>query len=244
MNSIKSLSAKTLVCLPTYNEARNLYEITNAVFRALPGVSILVIDDNSPDKTGMMAEHMALNNPQLSVLHRSRKEGLGLAYLDGFRHAFLSRHDVRRIVQMDADLSHPPELLPHMLDMSRKADLVIGSRYVAGGRTRNWGIHRRMISRFGSLYARAWLGIPVCDLTGGFKVWHRELLEQILTYSIDSGGYVFQTETTFLAHRLGACVREVPILFTDRYAGKSKMSAAIAFEACWRLPSIRWKKRL
>lgn len=233
-------SMKTVICLPTYNEARNLPRITEAILRALPETSILVIDDNSPDGTGAIADRMARENPQVSVLHRSRKEGLGRAYVEGFR-TVLNHSDAKVIVQMDADFSHPPDRLPDMIQAASEADLVIGSRYVAGGGTQNWGLCRRLISRFGSLYARLCLSLPVRDITGGFKAWHRELLEQVLSYPISSGGYGFQAETTFFAFRTGARIVELPILFVDRNVGKSKMTAAIAFEAFWRLPLIRWQ---
>lgn len=229
---------KTMICLPTYNEARNLPRITEAIFRALPETSILVIDDNSPDGSGAIADQMARENPQVSVLHRSRKEGLGRAYAEGFR-TVLSHSDAEIIVQMDADFSHPPDRLPDMIQAASEADLVIGSRYATGGMTQNWGVCRRLISRFGSLYARLWLSLLVRDVTGGFKAWRRELLEHILNCPISSGGYGFQAETTFFAFRAGAHIVELPILFIDRNVGKSKMTAAIAFEAFWRLPLMR-----
>jgi dolichol-phosphate mannosyltransferase len=230
---------KIVICLPTYNEAANLPQITEAILRIIPSAVILVIDDNSPDGTGAVAEKMRLENPQISVLHRVRKEGLGRAYLEGFRTVLKNMPEVERIVQMDADFSHPPERLPEMIRRSESADLVIGSRYVKGGGTENWSLFRQLISRFGSLYARLWLGLPVRDLTGGFKVWRRDLLEKILSCPIGSGGYGFQAETTFFAFRSGARIAEVPILFTDRNVGKSKMTAGIAWEAFWRLPLIR-----
>ncbi len=230
---------KIVVCLPTYNEVKNLPQIAEAVLRIIPSALILVIDDNSPDGTGAVAEKMAQENPQISVLHRAQKQGLGRAYIDGFRTVLKNMPDAELIVQMDADFSHPPERLPEMIRASENADLVIGSRYIEGGGTENWSICRQMISRFGSLYARLWLGISVRDLTGGFKVWRRDLLEKMLCYPIASGGYGFQAETTFFAYRAGGRIVEVPILFTDRNVGKSKMTAGIAWEAFWRLPLIR-----
>lgn len=235
-------SAKDIViCLPTYNEKENLRLTAAAILSASPRVSILVIDDNSPDGTGRIADQLASEDPRISVLHRARKEGLGRAYLDGFRRV-LQDPNVRFIGQMDADLSHPPERLPAMIQAAESGDLVIGSRYVRGGGTRNWNFCRKFISRFGSLYARIWLGMSVRDLTGGFKIWRRTLLESILKHPVNGGGYVFQVETTFLAFRLGADITELPILFTDRNVGKSKMTADIALEAFWRLPVMRMKK--
>lgn len=230
---------ETIICVPTYNEARNIKRVTEAILYALPYASIFIIDDNSPDGTGAIADRMAEENPQISVLNRSQKEGLGRAYLDGFR-TLLNRTDAELIVQMDADTSHPPDRLPDMICAAKAADLVIGSRYVPGGRTRNWNLTRRAISRFGSLYARVCMEVPVRDMTGGFKVWRRDMLKQVMAHPITSDGYAFQVETTFLANRLGGRIAEVPILFTDRNVGKSKMSMAIAFEASWRLPLIRW----
>lgn len=232
----------TIVCLPTYNEAANLPRITEAILGTLPQASVFVIDDNSPDGTGDIADQMAQENPQISVLHRTCKQGLGRAYLNGFR-TVLNNPDIRLIVQMDADFSHPPDRLPVMIQAADEADLVIGSRYISGGDTQNWGVFRRLISGLGSLYARLWLGMPVRDVTGGFKVWRRDLLEHILNYPIDSGGFVFQIETTFLAFQSDARITEVPILFTDRHAGRSKMNAGIAFEAFGKLPLIRWHNR-
>ncbi len=239
---MSDIHQQTVICLPTYNELENLPRITTVILETLPQASILVIDDNSPDGTGDLAEQMAMGTSRISVLRRARKEGLGRAYLNAFR-ILLDRPDVALIVQMDADFSHPPARLPQMIQAAEQADLVIGSRYVPGGGIRNWGIHRRLISRFGSLYARVWLSLPVRDLTGGFKVWRREMLGKVLQYPIIGGGYVFQAETTFLASRLGGRVTEMPIMFTDREMGISKMSAGIAFEASWRVPLIRWKNR-
>jgi len=235
------MSEKTVICLPTYNEARNIVKITENILEILPRVSILVIDDNSPDGTGAIAEQMALKHPRISVLHRPRKEGLGKAYVSGFR-AALKRPEVRWIGQMDADLSHPPDRLPEMLRAAEHADLVIGSRYVSGGGTENWNIIRKMISRFGSLYVRLWLRIPFHDLTGGFKIWRRELLEQILCCPISAHGYAFQVETTFLSAQHNARIVEIPILFTDRNVGKSKMTMSIVFEAFWRVPLMGWHR--
>ncbi len=240
---MESINDKIVVCLPTYNEAKSLSVAIESVLRVLPGVSILVIDDNSPDGTGEIAEGIAGENTGISVLHRPRKEGLGLAYLDGFN-AVLERPDVRYIIQMDADLSHPPKYLADMIRSAGQADLVIGSRYVQGGGTENWNFTRRFISKFGSLYSRLCLGLPIRDLTGGFKLWKRSLLEKVLENPISASGYVFQVEMTYIASCMGARIVEVPIVFVEREMGKSKMSPKIALEAFWRLPVISLSNRI
>ncbi len=240
----KQLQEKIIICLPTYNEAHNIRQITGAIQQILPHAFILIIDDNSPDGTGLIADQLTEKNPNISVLHRFRKEGLGRAYINGFR-TVLNKADIKLIAQMDADFSHSPDMLSGMIRVAEKADLVIGSRYMAGANVRNWCVYRRLISRCGSLYARFWLGMPTRDLTGGFKIWQRDLLEQVLNFPISAKGYVFQAETTFIASRLGARIIEVPIPFTNRNAGKSKMTAHIALEAFWRLPLLRsatWMK--
>ena len=233
-------SKQIVVCLPTYNEAQNLIRIAGAILEALPRASILIVDDNSPDGTGKLADKLATENRSISVLHRPSKAGLGRAYLNGF-HTILDNSNADLIVQMDADLSHPPEKLPGMIHSTADADLVIGSRYVAGGSTKNWGVLRKWVSRFGSFYARLWLGINIRDFTGGFKIWRRELLEKVLSNPISSEGYIFQVETTYIASRLGALITEFPIVFAERETGKSKMTLQIVFEAFWQLPLIRFK---
>lgn len=229
----------TWICLPTYNEAENLLPIATAILQVLPAAHILVVDDNSPDGTGERADDFASRDPRLEVLHRPHKEGLGRAYVAGFSE-LLARSDVERIIQMDADGSHPVAVLPTMLSALAEADLVIGSRYVPGGGVENWGLLRRFISRFGSVYARAWLQLPIQDPTGGFKAWRADCLRQVLERDLTTSGYVFQVETSYAAHRLGASLCEVPITFTDRRVGQSKMTAAIAMEAAWRVPAMRW----
>ncbi|MCK5541749.1 MAG: polyprenol monophosphomannose synthase [Desulfobacterales bacterium] len=231
------MSEKIAICLPTYNEANNISLVIDDVLGVLPDAYILVIDDNSPDGTGKIAERIANGNPKISVLHRPKKEGLGPAYIDGFA-LVLSLKNIQLIVQMDADLSHPAKYLVDMIRASEKSDLVIGSRYVSGGSVQNWEIVRKMISRFGSFYARMWLKLPVSDLTSGFKIWNRNLLEKVIHHSITSNGYVFQIETTYAAYRLGATIKEIPFMFVNRNANKSKMTAEIAFEAIWRIPVI------
>lgn len=236
-----------VICLPTYNEKENLGPLTREILRLLPAASILVIDDASPDGTGLAADALAREDARIRVLHRKAKEGLGRAYAAGFAYA-LEQFRPSIIVQMDADFSHPVDVVPALLDKLRDHDLVIASRYVPGGGTENWNIVRRLISRFGSFYARWWLGLPIRDLTSGFKAWRSDLLARVISGPVAGGGYVFQVETTWTAARLGARIAEVPFVFSDRQLGRSKMSAAIALEACWRLPCLalrlRRKRRL
>ena len=229
------------ICIPTYNEVENLPIIIDRIRRRSPRVQIWIIDDDSPDGTGKLALQMASQDQRLHVIARSGKSGLGSAYREGFRKV-LDDAGILLVGQMDADLSHPVHCLPSMIAKAREADLVIGSRYVPGGRIENWSLARKLLSRFGSIYARGWLGLSVYDLTGGFKVWRRELLARVLESPIDSSGYVFQIEMTYRAHCLGARIAEVPITFTERNHGQSKMSLAIAMEACWRVPGLRLHK--
>ncbi len=229
------------ICIPTYNEAGNLPVIFERIRRQLPHAHIWIVDDNSPDGTGPLALRLASEDQRVHVISRPAKSGLGMAYREGF-HRILDDSAIRLIVQMDADLSHPVDCLPGMIDNAQEADLVIGSRYVPGGRIENWSLARRLLSRFGSIYARGWLGLSVFDLTGGFKLWHRELLNRVLKSPIGSSGYVFQIEMTYRAHCLGARIVEVPIKFVERNHGQSKMSLAIAMEACWRVPELRLGK--
>lgn len=227
--------------LPTYNEADNLKRIVAAVRSRLSGPHrVLIVDDNSPDGTGRIADRLAAAHEDVEVLHRARKEGLGPAYIAGFHKAL--REGAGLIVEMDADFSHDPDHLPELLEAAGDADLVIGSRYVRGGGVADWGPLRRLISRGGSAYARTVLGVGVRDLTGGFKVIRREVLEAIGLDTINSRGYAFQVETTYRALRAGFEVVEVPITFTDRRAGSSKMSRAIVAEAAWRVPLMRLRR--
>jgi dolichol-phosphate mannosyltransferase len=227
---------RALVCLPTYDEAENVGPVVAAILAAAP-VDVLVIDDDSPDGTGRIADGIAAREPRVHVLHRARKEGLGKAYLAGFRWA-LAR-DYRLVLEMDADFSHSPAHLPALLAAARDADLVLGSRYVAGGGTVNWGLARRLLSRGGSLYARTVLGLPYRDLTGGFKCFRREVLEALDLDRVECTGYAFQIELTHRAHRRGFRVAEVPIVFEDRRVGRSKMSRRIVLEAVRKVWSIR-----
>jgi dolichol-phosphate mannosyltransferase len=219
------------VVLPTYEEAENLPGIAAAILEALPLATLLVVDDNSPDGTGELADGLAAENPRVQVRHRPGKQGLGRAYLDGFRVALDG--GASAIVQMDADWSHDPRVLPRLLaPIDRgEADLVIGSRYVRGGGVEDWGLGRRLISRGGSLFARIVLRLRPHDLTGGFKAWRASTLAALEFEGIHAGGYVFQIEMTHRASRAGARVAEVPITFRDRRVGRSKMSRRIIVEA-------------
>lgn len=226
------------VILPTFNEAGNIGRIVEALEPKLePADRILVVDDNSPDGTGRIADGIAAENGRVSVLHRARKEGLGPAYLAGFREALAGGAGL--VIQMDADFSHDPAYLPRLLAASELADLVIGSRYVPGGAITEWGRTRRLLSRGGSLYSRTVLGVDVRDLTGGFKCFRREVLEGIDLDHVAASGYSFQVEMTWRAVRSGFSVMEVPITFRERDCGNSKMSSAIVAEAAWRVPAMR-----
>ncbi|MDF1565643.1 MAG: polyprenol monophosphomannose synthase [Deltaproteobacteria bacterium] len=235
---------RVLIILPTYNERENLEPLTASIFRetdSLPcELSILVVDDNSPDGTGDLADLLAEVNPRIQVLHRAGKEGLGRAYLAGFAWALERDYDL--IMEMDADFSHHPRYLPVLLRASAEADIVLGSRYVGGGGTVNWGVGRRILSQGGSLYARTVLGLKQRDLTGGFKVFQRSALETLDLTSVHSEGYAFQIELTLRAVRRGLKVIEVPIVFEDRRVGQSKMSGNIVSEALfmvWKLRGVR-----
>ncbi|MGZ6256026.1 MAG: polyprenol monophosphomannose synthase [Candidatus Limnocylindria bacterium] len=220
-----------VVVLPTYNERENLERIAEAILTALPEANLLVVDDSSPDGTGTLADTMAAREPRLHVLHRTAKEGLGVAYRDGFRWA-LGRSETKAVVQMDADFSHDPGDLPRLLaPLMIGSDLVLGTRYMPGGGTVGWPIRRKLISRAGTTFARLVLLLPYRDLTGGFKAWRRELLEEIRLREADTSGYGFQIETTWWAHRRRATITEVPIIFRERTAGSSKMSGGIVGEA-------------
>jgi dolichol-phosphate mannosyltransferase len=228
-----------VICLPTYNERENLERMIDAL--APHGVRVLVIDDNSPDGTGELADRLAAERDWLSVLHRERKEGLGPAYIAGFREVL--RGDAEYVLEMDCDFSHDPADVPRLIAACEAgADLVLGSRYVAGGGTENWGRGRRVVSAGGSLYARTLLGLPIRDLTGGFKCFRREVLETIDLAAVEAKGYAFQIELTYRAIRAGFTVVEVPILFRDRTVGKSKMSRGIFLEAVTHVPSLRVAK--
>ena len=230
--------AGAVVCLPTYNERENLPRVIEALQPL--GVRVLVIDDSSPDGTGELADQIAAEQDWVSVLHRDRKEGLGPAYLSGFREVL--RGDAGYVLEMDADLSHDPADVPRLIEACDSgADVALGSRYVPGGGTENWGRSRRVVSAGGSLYARTLLGVPIRDLTGGFKCFRREVLESIDLDTVHSKGYAFQIELTYRALRSGFRVVEVPIVFADRTHGRSKMSRAIFLEAVARVPLLRFQ---
>ena len=224
--------------LPTYNEAENIGPIVEAVSARLSeGDRILIVDDNSPDGTGRIADELSEGSETVEVLHRPLKEGLGPAYLAGFARSLEGGAGL--IVQMDADFSHDPAYLPRLLAASELADLVLGSRYVPGGGITEWGAVRKLISRGGSLYSRTLLGVPVRDLTGGFKCFRREVLETIELDQVATSGYSFQIEMTYRVLKAGFDVLEVPITFRERTAGKSKMSTEIVAEAMWKVPAMR-----
>jgi dolichol-phosphate mannosyltransferase len=226
--------ARTLIVIPTYNERDCLPQIVPAVRAAVPEATVLVVDDGSPDGTGALADEIAAVDHHVRVLHRTAKNGLGAAYLAAFQQALATTSDQawERIVQMDADFSHDPQDVPRLLAaLDAGADLAIGSRYVAGGGTENWGLGRRLVSRGGGLYARSVLGIGVQDLTAGFKAWRASTLRALELGEVSARGYGFQIEMTYRAVRKGFRVVEVPIRFIDRRVGQSKMSGSIFFEA-------------
>ncbi|HLX32261.1 MAG TPA: polyprenol monophosphomannose synthase [Gaiellaceae bacterium] len=224
-----------VICLPTYNERENIERMIDALEPL--EVRVLVIDDNSPDGTGKIADRLAVERDWLSVLHRTEKEGLGRAYVAGFREVLSG--DAEYVLEMDCDFSHDPADVPRLIAACADgADVALGSRYVAGGGTQNWGLLRRLLSRGASIYTRLLL-MPVHDATGGFKCFRRRVLETIDLDDIDAAGYVFQIETTFRARRKGFRVVEVPIVFRDRTEGRSKMSRAVILEAIWKVPRLR-----
>jgi dolichol-phosphate mannosyltransferase len=229
---------RATVCLPTYNERENLERMVRALGEH--GVSVLVIDDNSPDGTGELADRLAQELAYVSVLHRPRKEGLGPAYLDGFRHVLAGGAEL--ILEMDCDFSHDPGDVPRLIAAAERADVVLGSRYVEGGSVRNWGLLRRLVSAGGSVYARAILGVDIRDLTAGFRCYRRAVLETVDLDAITSRGYAFQIEMTYRALRSGFRVLEIPITFVDREQGGSKMSKAIFVEAIWKVPALRLQR--
>jgi dolichol-phosphate mannosyltransferase len=227
--------------LPTYNESANIEALVEAAQANLPdSARVLVVDDNSPDGTGEIADRLAAADERIEVLHRPHKEGLGPAYVAGFRAALAG--GATFVLEMDSDFSHDPADLGRLLAAAERADVAIGSRYVAGGGVENWSALRQAISRGGSTYARLILGVGVRDLTGGFKCFRRRVLETIDLDSIDSRGYAFQVEMTYRALQAGFEVVEVPIVFRERRAGASKMSGTIVGEAIWRVPLLRYRR--
>ncbi len=229
---------KALVIIPTYNERENLEKIVSEVLRQDSRLHVLIVDDNSPDGTGQIADKLAQSNGKILVLHRQKKAGLGQAYVAGFK--FALQKDFDCIFEMDADFSHDPKYLPDFLKSIEKADLVLGSRYISGVNVVNWPMSRLLLSYFANIYARWVTGLPVRDSTGGFKCYRRIVLEKIDLDKIKSEGYSFQIETSYRAWKKGFKLREIPIVFVDRQQGESKMSKKIVREAMWMV----WKLRL
>jgi dolichol-phosphate mannosyltransferase len=238
--------AGTWLILPTYNEAENVEAIVRAALDRLATTggahTILLVDDNSPDGTGQIADRLADEIDAVRVLHRPGKQGLGRAYLDGF--AMALENGAELIMEMDADFSHDPADIPRLIAAAGAADLVLGSRYVPGGGVANWGLVRRVLSWGGCAYARIILGVPVRDLTGGFKCFRRKVLESIDLGQVHADGYGFQIELTYRAVKAGFSVAEVPILFRERRVGQSKMTARIALEAVWKVPALRLRRNI
>jgi dolichol-phosphate mannosyltransferase len=234
------MDRRAIICLPTYDERENLAPILGAIHAVVPAADVLVIDDASPDGTGALADELAARDGRVKVLHRAGKQGLGRAYLAGFAWALERGYGL--VLEMDADFSHDPRHLPELLAAAREADVVLGSRWVPGGGTVNWGLGRKVVSRGGSLYARTILGVGVRDLTGGFKCFRREVLEAVDLASVECSGYAFQIELTYRALRKGFRVVEVPIVFVERRAGRSKMSRRIVVEAMAKVWSMRFSR--
>ena len=232
---------RAVICLPTYNELENLEPMVRALAEVLDTSQyrVLVIDDASPDGTGELADRLAAELPWVSVLHRERKEGLGPAYIAGFRRALADGAEL--VLELDCDFSHDPRDVLRLIEAASDADLVLGSRYAPGGGTANWGLLRRFVSRGGCLYAQVLLSVRVRDLTGGFKCFRRSALEAIDLDALSARGYAFQIETTYRVLRAGLRVTEVPIRFVERRVGDSKMTGSIVAEAIWKVPVLRWR---
>ena len=233
MEGPEQASDRVAVIMPTYNERANIEAMVGRVRRAVPGADLLVVDDNSPDGTGEVADKLAAEDSHVHVLHRERKAGLGAAYIAGFRWALEQDYGV--VVEMDADGSHLPEELPRLLDALAGADLVLGSRYVPGGTVVNWPKSREILSRGGNTYARLMLGIKIKDATGGYRAYRASTLRKISLDEVESQGYCFQIDLAMRAIRAGLTVTEVPITFVERVHGTSKMSRAVVAEALWRV---------
>jgi dolichol-phosphate mannosyltransferase len=228
------------VVIPTYNERENVQRIVPALLNGREGLRVLIVDDNSPDGTADVARQLGKKDPRIAVLVRPQKQGIGPAYLAGFQRALEDGADF--VVQMDADFSHPVDMVPELLRLATDHDLVLGSRYLKGITVVNWPMSRLLLSYYGNLYARWVTGLPVADVTGGFKCWRRELLARIPLSEVRSNGYAFQIEMTYRAWRLGARLCETPILFVDRTVGDSKMNKRIALEALWIVWWLRWQQ--
>lgn len=230
---------KHLICMPTYNEAENIRSIVEAIHEVVPEIEVLVIDDDSPDGTGEIADEMTESDERVHVLHRTEKAGLGPAYLAGFEWAL--ERDYDGILEMDADFSHQPKYLSEMTGRLEEYDVVVGSRYVDGGGTEDWGWFRKFLSQGGGTYARAILGFDLRDPTAGFVAWRREVLEALRLEEVESSGYVFQIEMKYRAAEQGFSILEIPITFADRVAGESKMTADIALEALTEVWRLKWR---
>ncbi|MBN1779383.1 MAG: polyprenol monophosphomannose synthase [Candidatus Buchananbacteria bacterium] len=235
------MSKKIYIVIPTYNEAKNIENVLEKIFDLkIDNLSVLVIDDNSPDGTGKIVEKLKIKNPAIDIMHRPGKAGLGRAYVAGFKEALSRGADY--IIQMDADLSHDPRSIPSLIAAAADNDLVIGSRYIAGGGTSNWNFARRMVSRFGNRYARFVLGLKTHDITGGFRCYRRAVLEKIDLDRVDSVGFNFQIEVGYKAIKAGFKVKEVPIIFAERLEGKSKFSLKIFVESFWKVLKLKRQK--
>lgn len=234
---------RTLIVVPTYNEIENLEPLTQAILAQVPPeVELLIVDDGSPDGTGGLADALSKQNSRVHVLHRPKKMGLGTAYVNGFRWGLERKENpFEAFIEMDADFSHDPKYLPRMLELLQSNDVVIGSRYVSGGGTLNWGLGRKIISRGGSIYSRMILGANIRDFTGGFNGWRRKVIESVELSTLRSDGYSFQIELKFRAHTLGFKITEFPIVFEDRKVGKSKMNRRIVIEALGRVWAFRMR---
>lgn len=231
---------RTLICIPTYNEIDNIKPLSEAIFAVVPSeVDLLIIDDGSPDGTGELADSIAKANPKVHVLHRAKKMGLGTAYVAGFKWGMERQYDA--FIEMDADFSHDPKYLPKMLELLGSYDVVMGSRWVKGGGTQNWGLGRQVISRGGSFYSRMILNAPISDFTGGFNGWRAKALEAAELGTLRSDGYSFQIELKYRAFVKGFRMTEFPIIFEDRKVGKSKMNRKIVVEALGRVWGFRWR---
>jgi dolichol-phosphate mannosyltransferase len=228
---------QTIIVIPTYNERDNLFNLTKQIFSILPHTDILIVDDNSPDGTGKLAEKLSRKNHQIKVIHRVNKLGLGSAYIQGFKYAL--KHNYDFIFEMDADLSHLPKYLPEFLANTPRYNLILGSRYIRKGEITEWGTWRRFLSYAANLYAQLILGLPYRDLTSGFKCYTKEVLQNLNLDTIISEGYVFQIETTYRTHCKGYTIKEIPIIFKGRKKGKSKISRKICLEAIWKVPLLR-----
>ena len=231
---------KVMVVVPTYNERQNIERLAPLVLDQLPDVELLVVDDGSPDGTGEYVDELAGSDPRVHVIHRSGKQGLGSAYVRGFTRALES--DAERVIQMDADFSHNPEMIPALVEESKEHDVVVGSRYISGANVVNWPVSRLLLSYFANVYTRIITGLPLRDSTGGFKCFRRSVLEEIGLDTIGSDGYSFQIEVNFRCWRKGFSMHEIPIVFVDRHAGTSKMSRRIVWEAMWLVWYLRFER--